>query len=133
MCEKRMCLYAHTYHPTNMTRKLRNPPPMPEDPIERLEEVKSFRRLLANDFYDYGYTDVYDSVFHSRVHTFLEHVNFHPDDMSPEERAQFTPEQIQLSMKIYLLGTEIQETNSTSVLMFIQFFGAIMDFMNSVQ
>jgi hypothetical protein len=111
-----------------MPRKLRPAPEMPEDPIERLNEVVRFRKLLADKFYDYDYRDVYESVFRNRVDVLLENINFDPEKMSEEEKQGLTEKQKVLSMKIFKIGKEIQETDSTEVKLYILFFKTIEEF-----
>jgi hypothetical protein len=95
-------------------RKIRRAPAMPEDPVKRLEEIKKFRELLADQFYDYEIYDVYDSVFMDRVQTIMESVG----DFEGQE-------------ELVKLGKQIVDTKSTSVKLFIQFFGMILKFMGS--
>lgn len=111
-----------------MPRKLIPPPPMSENPLERLEEVKKFKHLLASEFYDYDYKDVYDSVFRARVDAILEGVILNPELMTEEEKEDLTEERCKQSLEIYKIGKHIQETNSTSVKLYIAFFAAIETF-----
>jgi hypothetical protein len=99
-----------------MKRKIRHAPPMPIEPNERLKEIKTFRRLLVDDFYDYNYRNVYESVFHSRVDTIL--------NIVPKDGENITDKQ----RNIYRIGNEIKDTNSTEVKMFIAFFIAAEEF-----
>lgn len=113
-----------------MTRKVQSAPPFPDDPVERLEEIKKFRVLLVDRFHDYDYHDVYDSVFRSRVDLIMKSVKLNVDDMDEEEKQSLSDKQKSLSVKIYKFGRAIQINNSTKVKDFIQFFMMIEEFFN---
>ena len=65
-------------------------------------EVIKFRKLLADRFYDYGYYNVYDSVFRKRVDKWLKNEKLKEDTRE--------------------LGRHIQQTNATEVKTYIAFF-----------
>lgn len=103
---------------TKMRRKIQLPPLLSEIPSERLVEVSVFRKLLVDKFYDYGYLDVYDSVFRQRVDSFLTYIKFEEDEC-------LTKKQNDLCKLILKIGKEIQETNSSEVKLYIKFFRCI--------
>jgi hypothetical protein len=91
------------------TRKICKAPSLPENPIDRLDEIKRFRNVLSDSFYDYGIYNVYDSVFFDRIQVIMQYVNLEDHE------------------KIRELGSHIVETNSTDVKLFIKFFSLILE------
>ena len=69
-----------------MKRKRILPPPFP-GPELFLDEMKRFMYLLADRFIDYEYYDVYNSVFYSRVVTFIENMTYDKDSEHIKEAA----------------------------------------------
>lgn len=92
-----------------MTRKRIQPPAMPE-PESRLDELKAFVELLADQFIDYDHHDVYDSVFRNRVDEIVETIVFKEHEKYIEE-----------------FGEYIRATNSTKARDFLKFFKMIIE------
>ena len=88
-------------------------PTLPEDPAQRTEQVRKFIHDLA-ELYDYDHRDVYDSVFFTRVGDIMEDTVF--DDAATHV--------------IRDLGRQILDTRSTSVKLYIAFFGAILAYLD---
>lgn len=91
------------------TRKRITAPAMPE-PESRLDELKRFVALLADQFIDYDHLDVYDSVFRNRVDEIIETIVFKEDEMYIEE-----------------FGEYIRATNSTKARDFLKFFKMLIE------
>jgi hypothetical protein len=91
------------------TRKRITAPVMPE-PESRLEELKGFVALLADQFIDYDHLDVYDSVFRNRVDEIVETIAFKEDEAYIEE-----------------FGEYIRATNSTKARDFLKFFSMLIE------
>jgi hypothetical protein len=89
-------------------------PPLPEDPAERIEQVRKFTRDLSN-LYDHDHTDVYNSVFFTRVGEIMVDTVF--DDTTAGIRD---------------LGREILDTRSTRVKLYIAFFSAILGYLDAL-
>jgi len=90
------------------TRKRILPPPTP-DIESRLDELRSFVALLADQFIDYDHYDVYDSVFRQRVDEIVDSIKFDADVAHIEE-----------------FGEYIRATNSTKARDFMKFFMMIL-------
>ena len=75
----------------------------------RLDELRGFVALLADQFIDYDHFDVYDSVFRSRVDEILDTIKFDSDSQHIEE-----------------FGEYIRATNSTRCRDFMKFFQLII-------
>ena len=91
------------------TRKRITAPAMPE-PESRLDELKRFVALLADQFIDYDHLDVYDSVFRNRVDEIIETIVFKEDEMYIEA-----------------FGEYIRATNSTKARDFLKFFKMLIE------
>ncbi|NBR60677.1 hypothetical protein EB118_02790 [bacterium] len=100
-------------------RKLRKAPPLPTNPNASLNELKTFRCLLADRFYDYDFHHVYESVFFDRVELIMKTVDF---DCGKIKDEHFLKE-------IRDLGNYIVDTRSTEVRLFIIFFDMILKFL----
>jgi len=102
---------------TNTARRRKRiaAPPLPEDPAKRIEQVRAFMHDLA-ELYDCDHHNVYDSVFFTRVGDIMEDTVF--DDES--------------TYVIRDLGHKILDTRSTSVKLYIAFFGAILAYLDSM-
>ena len=70
------------------TRKRILPPSIPA-PESRLDELRGFVALLADQFIDYDHFDVYDSVFRSRVDEILDSIKFDSDSHHLEEFGEY--------------------------------------------
>ena len=90
------------------TRKRILPPSIPA-PESRLDELRGFVALLADQFIDYDHYDVYDSVFRQRVDEIVETIKFDEDSQHIEE-----------------FGEYIRATNSTKARDFMKFFQLII-------
>lgn len=90
------------------TRKRILPPSIPA-PESRLDELRGFVSLLADQFIDYDHFDVYDSVFRNRVDEILDSIKFDSDSHHIEE-----------------FGEYIRATNSTKARDFMKFFQLIL-------
>ena len=91
------------------TRKRILPPAMPE-PTSRLDELKIFVEVLADQFIDYNHLDVYDSVFRNRVDEIVETIIFEDNEKYIEE-----------------FGEYIRATNSTKARDFLKFFKMVIE------
>ena len=90
-------------------------PPLPEDPAKRIEQIRNFMHDLA-ELYDHEHYDVHDSVFFTRVGDIMVDTVF--DDAKTHA--------------IRDLGRQILDTRSTSVKLYIAFFGAILAYLDSM-
>ena len=90
-------------------------PPLPEDPDERLKQVRKFMHDLA-DIYDHDHHDVYDSVFFTRVGDIMQDTVFEDSN----------------THVIRDLGRQILDTRSTCVKLYIAFFRAILAYLDSM-
>ena len=90
------------------TRKRILSPPIPA-PESRLDELRGFVALLADQFIDYDHFNVYDSVFRKRVDEILDSIKFDSDSQHIEE-----------------FGEYIRATNSTKCRDFMKFFQLII-------
>jgi hypothetical protein len=88
-----------------MTTRKRIPAPAMPEPESRLDELKRFVALLADQFIDYDHLDVYDSVFRNRVDEIIETIVFKEEEAYIEE-----------------FGEYIRATNSTKARDFMKFF-----------
>lgn len=100
---------------TTKRRKRTAAPPLPEDPAKRIEQVRKFMHDLA-ELYDCDHRNVYDSVFFTRVGDIMVDTVF--------EDAK--------THAIRDLGRQILDTRSTSVKLYIAFFGAILAYLDSM-
>lgn len=91
------------------TRKRILPPAMPET-TSRLDELKIFVEVLADQFIDYDHLDVYDSVFRNRVDEIVETIIFEDNEKYIEE-----------------FGEYIRATNSTKARDFMKFFNMVIE------
>ena len=99
----------------NPKRRKRNAgPALPEDPAERIEQVRKFINDLG-DLYDCDHTDVYDSVFFTRVGEIMVDTVFDENTESIRD-----------------MGRQILDTRSTSVKLYIGFFRAILGYLDAL-
>lgn len=89
-------------------------PPLPEDPAERIEQVRKFMNDLT-DLYDCDHTDVYDSVFFTRVGDIMVDTVFDESTSSIRD-----------------MGQHILDTRATSVKLYIAFFQAILGYLDTL-
>jgi hypothetical protein len=90
-------------------------PPLPEDPAQRIEQVRKFMNDLT-ELYDCDHRNVYDSVFFTRVGDIMQDTVF--EDANTHV--------------IRDLGQKILDTRSTCVKLYIAFFGAILAYLDSM-
>ena len=89
-------------------------PALPEDPAERIEQVRKFMNDLG-DLYDCDHTDVYDSVFFTRVGHIMVDTVFDETTSSIRD-----------------MGRQILDTRATSVKLYIAFFRAILGYLDTL-
>jgi hypothetical protein len=88
--------------------------PLPDDPSERIEQVRNFMHDLA-ELYDHDHYDVYNSVYFERVGDIMIDTIFDENTSSIRD-----------------MGRKILDTRSTSVKLYIAFFKAILGYLDSL-
>ena len=97
-----------------MHRKKHAGPPLPEDPAERIDQVRAFMHDLA-ELYDHEHYDVYDSIFFVRVGDIMKDTHFDEQTYAIRD-----------------LGRAILDTRSTSVKQYISFFKSILAYLDTI-
>lgn len=95
---------------SSSSRKRIAPRPLPATE-KRLDELKEFVALLADQFIDYDHYNVYDSVFRQRVDDIVDGIKFDEDSRHIEE-----------------FGEYIRATDSTKARDFLKFFVMILEY-----
>ena len=102
-------------NPTRCCRRKRIAgPPLPDTGAERIEQLHKFVNDLA-ELYDCDHTDVYDSVFFTRVGDIMVDTVFDETTSSIRD-----------------MGRQILDTRATSVKLYIAFFQAILGYLDTL-